>query len=139
MSGRPKAPAGLGAAGRDLWRSVLDEVPAGLLLDSHEAELLEHAARTADHVAALEKAIRKDGVTVQAPDGRLIVSPALVEARQQRLLLQRLLGGIAVAVDEEAQPETPAQQQGRKAAQARWARRDVRELRAAQRRGSREA
>jgi hypothetical protein len=128
-----KPPVGLGAAGRALWKGVLVEVPEHLLLDSHEIELLMHACRVSDRIVELDKLLDTDGLMTCGSTGQSVLHPAVAEQRSQRLLLSRLLSGIAVAAgDEDAKPETPTQARARAAAQARWARRDVRELRAAQ-------
>lgn len=76
------APRGLGAAGRRLWKSVTDTYE----LEEHERAVLTEAARTADLCAKLAaKADRIDGT-----------SPVLVELRQQRLALAKLLGALKV-------------------------------------------
>lgn len=81
----PRAPAGLGLSGRRLWASVMD----GFDLDQHERSLLIEACRTVDPFDLLDRALV---VGVVLDDGR--INPALVEARQQRLALTRLLAAL---------------------------------------------
>ena len=73
------APRGLGPAGRRLWRSVLDQYE----LEEHERVLLVEACRTADTCTRLEEA---------AAD--LDTGPVLVELRQQRLTLFKLISAL---------------------------------------------
>jgi hypothetical protein len=91
-------PSGLRAAGRRLWRDVTET----LALDEHEKALLLEAARTADALDELEKVIRRDGVLVS---GR--PHPALVEARQQRMTLARLVASLRLPEDLQLGRERP--------------------------------
>jgi hypothetical protein len=50
-----KPPSGLKAPGRRLWLSVVDKY----VLTASEAEMLAQAARTADELDRLEKAVRE--------------------------------------------------------------------------------
>lgn len=95
VSSIPKAPKGAQTAGRRLWRSVLSEFE----LQEHELTLLRQAVRVADFCEALQAEVEASGLLV---DGR--VNPALVEARQQRILLARLIVALRVPLgeDEEA-------------------------------------
>jgi phage terminase small subunit len=117
------APKALGPAGKKLWKAVLADLPSGWELDQREIELLGLAARQADDLTKLEAAIRKEGVTSSGSTGQRTVHPAVIEARQARLAVSRLLGAIALP-DADEQPATAATTRSRKAAQARWARRD---------------
>ncbi len=85
-----------------MWKSLT----AALELDEHERRLLIEACRTADHLDALEDAISADGVVV---DGR--AHPALVEARQQRVVLTRLVASLRLPEDLQ-RPETRPQRRG---------------------------
>ena len=115
------APKGLDATGRALWRSVTAGLPDGWELDERELAVLALAARQADDVAALERALKRDGVTVKGSTGQPRVNPLVSELRQARLAVGRLLGQLSLP-DEQAQPRTEAGRRGQKAAQARWAR-----------------
>jgi hypothetical protein len=104
-----------------LWRSVTAGLPDDWELDERELAVLTLAARQADDVAALERALKRDGVTVAGSAGQLRVNPLVPEVRQARLATGRLLGQLSLP-DEQAQPRTDAGRRGQKAAQARWAR-----------------
>jgi hypothetical protein len=85
-------PRGLETAGAALWASVVDVYD----LEQHELLLLEQAARTADVVARL---VAHVGAEVVDEKGR--VRPELIEARQQRITLARLLAALRVPLGEE--------------------------------------
>jgi P27 family predicted phage terminase small subunit len=124
-SARPRLPAGLGNAGKALWRTIVSDVPADAELDARELVLLEQACRAADHESALQAVVKRDGVTAKGSTGQKIVHPALVEARQQRLVILRLLSAIGLDDDTAAAAATsPASRRARRAADARWARRN---------------
>ncbi|SFU04686.1 hypothetical protein SAMN05660657_05064 [Geodermatophilus amargosae] len=93
-----RTPAGLRAPGRRLWRSVVDRFD----LEPHELTLLEQAARTADVIAALDDVVAADGLL--SATGRK-PHPAVVEARQQRLVLGRLLAALRLPADDTAAPD----------------------------------
>lgn len=117
------APKGLGTAGKRLRKSILADLPNDWELDHREIELLELAARQADDLALLERAIKKEGAISTGSTGQTIVHPAILEARQARLAISRLVGLIELP-DGEERPATAATTRGRKAAQARWGRQD---------------
>ena len=107
-----KPPKTLGAAGSDLWITI----HAGLLdlweLDEREAAVLALACRQADVVADLETAVKSDGVMVKGSTGQPTVNPAIVEARQGRLAIDRMLGKIVLPQPEKAGGEPPASELG---------------------------
>lgn len=90
MSSRPRAPTGLGKAGRRVWRHVAD---AYALEDFNAAELaqLELASRTMDLVAELAEEVDAEGLTVEGSKGQRRAHPALGELRLQRRLAADLL------------------------------------------------
>jgi len=102
--------------------SDLDE---GWELDARELHLLDRACRCADDMALLEIVIAKDGVTTVGSRNQVVVHPALQEVRQLRLVQLRLLGALEIADPASLAGKTAAQQQGRRAVQARWAGRAV--------------
>jgi hypothetical protein len=105
----PKPPDGTGPAGRKLWRSVL----TGFELDEHERLLLAQAARVADVCADLQGVVDAEGALLVAGGGEQRAHPALVELRQQRILLARLLVALRVPVgDEEAEQAGRLQRRG---------------------------
>lgn len=96
MSAERSTPSGLRAGGRRLWRSVADDYD----LLEHEAVLLLEACRCVDSLDLLDAQVRREGVTVPSPQGDR-VHPGLVEARQQRIVLARLLAGLRLPAGEE--------------------------------------
>ena len=92
----PAAPRGAGPSGRALWRQVLSRYE----LDEHELVLLREAVRTVDQLDDLAAAVTADGVLV---DGK--AHPALVEARQQRVVLARLLASLRLPEDDAGRPQ----------------------------------
>ena len=77
------------SAGRRLWSSVTDAYD----LDEHERAVLVEACRTADALTALDAVVRAEGPLLDGPQG-VRAHPALVEARQQRVVLARLLAAL---------------------------------------------
>ena len=118
----PRPPAGLAAAGRALWRGLVAEYQ----FDPVELLVLHAAAAQADSVAALEKLVREHGIVTTGSKGQPRLSAAVAELRQGRLALARLLGDLAIPVDDALGATTSLTQAGRRAqraARARWARR----------------
>ncbi|EIC63011.1 hypothetical protein [Mycobacteroides abscessus] len=93
----PTAPAGLAGSGLLLWKSVVGEFD----LDEHELAILREACRTVNAIDALQARVDRDGVLNESPQG-LRVHPGLVELRQQRLALTKLLAALAIPADENA-------------------------------------
>lgn len=85
-------PKKLGADGRRLWRAIAD----GFELETHELLLLEQACRTADVIARLT-----DAAGDVLVDGKGRVRAEIVEARQQRIVLARLLAALRVPLGDE--------------------------------------
>lgn len=92
----PKSPAGLKAGGRKLWRTVVADFELG----EHELVVLLEAARTVDALQALEDIVTEQGVTNVSPQG-VRAHPALVEARQQRVTLAKLIAALRIPLDED--------------------------------------
>lgn len=114
----PRVPNGIGATGKRLWRAVVAEYE----LDPQGLALLEQACRTVDTIANLEAVSAAEGVMSESSQGAR-VHPAIVEARQQRAILARLVAALGLDVDE--QPEAEAVRlsrsaAARKAARTRW-------------------
>lgn len=101
MSGVPSAPRGTGPEGRRLWRAVLGEFE----LEEHELSLLRQAVRVADTCAQLQALVDEQG---PLRDGK--AHPALVELRQQRILLARLIVALRVPLGDEGAPAAGRQQ-----------------------------
>ncbi len=89
-----KTPPGLGVHGRRLWRSV----SRGYVLAEVDGPLLLEMCRTVDNLQALAEVVSREGVTHDSPQG-VRAHPALVEARQQRLALARLVAALGIPVD----------------------------------------
>ena len=116
---RPPAPTDLGKDGMALW---------GRLMDSYEFEVwelvvVELACKQRDVLALLEDAIRKDGIVSEGSQGQPRLSQLVGEARQTRLALSRLLGGLKMPTDSATGDRalTDSGRRAQRAAQARWA------------------
>jgi hypothetical protein len=94
----PNPPAGAGKAGTALWRAVLTEYE----LEEHELLLLREAVRTVDVLDDLTARVAADESVVESPQGTK-AHPALVEARQQRIALARLLAALRLPAGEESE------------------------------------
>jgi hypothetical protein len=103
-----KTPAGLGAAGRKLWLSVTDVYD----LEVYEEALLLQAARCADYLDRLAAEAAAGTVTVENMKGDRIVSPAIVESRQQGIALSRLLASLRLPSGEEEGNQRPQRRGG---------------------------
>jgi hypothetical protein len=109
-----RVPAGLRGPGRRLWSSIVDAFE----LDEHERALLLEACRTVDQLDLLDAAVRRDGPIVASPQGDR-AHPALVEARQQKIALARLLAVLrlpAGAEDDQAPGRRPQRRVGARGA-----------------------
>lgn len=91
---KPPTPAGLSAAGRRLWDNVLDEWD----LDPTEFGLLREACLVVTRIDALEKLVG-DNFIVPGQKGNPAPHPAMVEARQQRMVLYRILDKLNIKED----------------------------------------
>lgn len=109
-----RAPAGLDGRGRRLWSAVI----AGFELSDAERVILLEACRTADLVDRLTAELAGGSLTVVGSRGQTVLNPIAAELRQQRDLLGRLLGRLALPTDDEA--EDAAARLGRRGAEARW-------------------
>lgn len=114
MAGR--APKGLGSEGRALWRAIIAEVPAGCELTAKERHALSRAARCADEIGMLERAIDEAGALVEGSRGQLVANKAFVELRALRRTEAALLAMISL---EDPDAVSPAQARGRRAARLR--------------------
>ncbi|WP_439377840.1 hypothetical protein [Amycolatopsis lexingtonensis] len=124
MSTPVKAPRGLKAAGRTLWKSISEEWD----LRPDELRILGDAAREADIIERLEKGLETAPLTAQGSMGQEVIHPLFAEIRQHRSTLAALLRQLKLTEpDEEAgagstgpvKPMTRTES-AKKAAQARW-------------------
>lgn len=117
---RPKAPAGLGRRGRQLWRDVIGtyELRPDELLTLHEL------ARCADSIDVMERELKSSPLMVPGSAGQLRPHPLLAEvrgARQVYAQLARLMGLSDVPEElEDGVTMTPRQARAQHAARARW-------------------
>ena len=84
-------PRGVRTAGKRLWTAVSCDFE----LDPPELELLAEACRTLDLIAQLRAEAAESGLVI-APSQGVRVHPAVVEARQQRLALAKLLSALGL-------------------------------------------
>lgn len=113
----------VGRAGKALQKAVQAGLPDGWELDEREVEMLDLAARQADDLERLEKAIAKTGAMVIGSTGQPVVNPAIPEARQARLAISRLLGVLQLP-DADDSLRSASSERARKAARVRWERKD---------------
>lgn len=115
-----KAPSGLGAAGKALWKSITTGLDADdFELDEREVEILKLAARQADDLTRLDAEVKRAGTMVPGSADQPVLNPALVEARQGRLALNRLLGQLGLP-DAAGVPATASGRRAKHAADRRW-------------------
>jgi len=102
MSKIPRAPDGLGPSGRRLWRAILVDFE----LAEHEMSLLRQACRVADLCDRLQEVVDAEGPLTTTRLGEQKPHPGVVELRQQRLVLARLIVALRVPLgdQEEAVP-----------------------------------
>ncbi len=99
----PPPPPGLAPAGRRLWRAVLSDFE----LAEHEVVLLRQAASVVDLCDELAAVVAAAGPLMVTRLGEPRVHPAVVELRQQRLVLARLVVALRVPLgDQEDQSPT---------------------------------
>lgn len=100
---KPRRPAGLKAAGRALWASIV----ADFEMNTAEAAQLEEACRTRDRIKELDAAVVNDGLMIASSQG-MRLHPAVTEARAQRLALARILATLGVpGLDEDLPASRP--------------------------------
>ena len=114
----PPPPDGLKAAGRVLWSSVMD----GWDIDAWEKLLLLQACRCVDRLDDLAEAAAASAALVTNAKGEMAPHPAIVEARQQSIVLTRLLASMRLPVGDEDDLTRP---QRRGAARGAYAARTV--------------
>jgi hypothetical protein len=111
----PAPPDGVGEAGERLWSAVMTDYE----LAEHEAALLREAVRVADTCSDLQARVGLDGPVLDGKNGP-VPHPALVELRQERVLLSRLLVALRVPIGD--QEERPSKHDGTKRPQHRGTR-----------------
>ena len=122
---KPRAPGGLGVAGRRLWRTVVSDADSQEIdLDSRELTWLEDACRLTDRLEEMEIVLTATGTfMVKGVAGQPVAHPLIAEIRQTRALRAQLLARITVSPPEEKQQSSgvfPRAVQARDAANRRW-------------------
>ena len=101
----PKAPAGLAARGRRLWREMHEHAE----FNPAETVLLEEACRITDRLDRLDAVLTgREYLTVQTDESgqhTLVVDAALSESRQQANVLKQLIA--ALRLPDEATGKRP--------------------------------
>jgi hypothetical protein len=112
-----RPPPGLRAPGKRLWLSVTDKY----VLTAAEVEMLGQAARTADELDRLERAVRSlPDLTTVGSTGQVRSHPLLSEVRNHRLLLERLTTALNLPDESEEVGSRAGQRHARRAAEGRW-------------------
>jgi hypothetical protein len=96
---------------------------------SHKLAILEQACKATDRIAELDAAMDGQPLTVLGSARQLTIHPLIAEVRSQRGRLASLLKALALPdgqEDEEAEEAKalPRTQQARRAAHARWGKRN---------------
>lgn len=121
MSDQHPQPAGLSADGAALWEAITRQAGEDrLTLDRRELAWLELAARTADELGKVERALRRSPATVQGSQGQPVPNPLLAEARAARAQIASLLGKLELYPPESSSAGVPRSVAARRAARARW-------------------
>ncbi len=95
-----KPPPGLALRGRRLWH----QLTVAFELTDVESEILVEVCQTADLVDRLASALADAELVVAGSRGQAALNPLAAELRQQRDLLGRLLGRLALPSDNDGQP-----------------------------------
>jgi hypothetical protein len=101
----PRGPKSLGTAGKRLWKAVAVEFDLG----EHEWALLRQAAHTADLCDELQAEVERDGPIITTASGATRTHPGVIELRNQRLLLARLVAMLRVPLGDEDAGRLPRQ------------------------------
>ena len=115
--GTPRAPSGLGRAGRALWRDVMAEYG----LAPHEAAILVQCCRCLDRLDAIEAELSGAALTVEGSTGQPRPHPLLAEWRMQARVLESLSRALSIPLEGEdvGRRRSPS---AREAAVQRWGR-----------------
>jgi hypothetical protein len=113
--GTPRAPDGLGQAGRRFWRAVTGAYE----LSPGETESLRQAARVVDLLERIDAQLVAEDLTVVGSMGQQRSHPLLASAAEQRRVLEGLLNAMALPMPSEVEGKrrSPA---ALHAAQQRW-------------------
>lgn len=114
----PRAPRGLGSAGKRMWRGTFAERDDGARLELRPDELvlLVEACRLADDVETLRGELVGASLTVPGSQGQDVVNPLRSELHRTSTRLESILKTLALPDDE----GRSVSQAGRSLAGARW-------------------
>lgn len=115
----PRAPAGLGRAGRHLWRQATMEYD----FSAGELSLLEEACLEKDLLAQLRRTMDASDVVTEGSQGQEVAHPLLTELRLHRTAFIRLVSSLNLPADDGPAARDLARARSvsaRKAAIARW-------------------
>lgn len=73
--------------------------------EPHELAPLREAVRQVDVLDELHAVAQRDGVVITGPDGQPRTHPAVVEARQARLALARVVSALRLPDEENVRPQ----------------------------------
>lgn len=118
MPAKPKQPPRLGKNAKALWA----EVTSLFELRADELRILEDACREVDLVDRLEAELAGADLVVQGSQGQPVANPLVQEVRQHRAVLMRLLQGLKLPEDDEAEQAAARSATMRSVANARWSR-----------------
>ncbi len=104
---KPPAPDDLGDSGLTLWTALVDAFD----FDAEDLVVVTEAARVKDRLDALDLVVRAQGVTVESPQG-LRAHPALIESRQQQIVLTRLVASLRLPIEDDDETDTRPQRRG---------------------------
>jgi len=90
-----RAPSGLSAAGKKLWKKAVREVAdAGLILTVNEEEWLASACKLTDQLEVLQAAMAEQPLWVRGSQGQPVPNGMLAEIRSHHHLIAQLLARI---------------------------------------------
>ena len=95
LQGKPRAPAGLSAAMKSLWKDIGQQFD----LDSWHYRLLEQAARSYDRAEQCRAICDKKGLTIEDRYGKIIPRPESLLEKQNRDEFARLLKQLDLDAD----------------------------------------
>src|SRR5690606_11249469 len=122
----PKAPRGIGTAGRKLWNDIVNDYD----LRPNELRALAKASALESPIADLQKGLEEASVTDTGSQRQEVINPLCTELRQQMSTQATLLRQLKLAdADDEAAQSSgertgpmSREESARKAAKARWSR-----------------
>jgi len=118
----PKAPKGLGAAGRRLWRDTLGDRADGsrLELRADEVALFAELCRLADDVERLRAELADAPLTVEGSMGQQVAHPLRAELHRTLATMDRLQRTLSLPDDPAASALRDRSWAGRNLARQRW-------------------